>query len=378
MTFHVNPATGNASRCRATILPCPFGGDSGTENHYSSIEEARKAYEQIAGQKKTINLKRKTPKHGESITETAERIQETMAYRMSELSSLSSFEVAERVRYAEKVLDGLVKSGHTTEKMYAQEHPKFGIVFTPDRAEQHQEIIDDIVYRVNKKNVPQDGKVIIAGGLGGAGKSTVMDNYAGINRDDYVTINPDDIKEVMAEKGMIPSVKGLTPMEASPLVHEEASHITKILMDKFSREKRNVILDVTMSSLPSVEHKTEMFKSRGYSSVKAIFVDIEPTTSLKRARLRHHRGLDSYVTKGQGYGGRILPEKLVKQQAPDDPSKFKSSNAETLVKAHRAGLFTEPPMIYDNNTEGEAPKKVDYDDFTGDYDSLLMGLMSDD
>ena len=39
----------------------------------------------------------------------------------------------------------------------------------------------------------------MAGGLGGAGKSTVLEKYAGIDRSKYLTINPDDIKEEMAE-----------------------------------------------------------------------------------------------------------------------------------------------------------------------------------
>lgn len=44
-TYHVNPTSGEASKCRASVKPCPFGGDSGTENHYDSMEEARTAYE---------------------------------------------------------------------------------------------------------------------------------------------------------------------------------------------------------------------------------------------------------------------------------------------------------------------------------------------
>ncbi len=42
-------------------------------------------------------------------------------------------------------------------------------------------------------------------------------------------INPDDIKEEMAKRGMIPEVGGLSPMEASDLVHEESSDVAKRL-----------------------------------------------------------------------------------------------------------------------------------------------------
>lgn len=40
--FHLNPATGEASRCKA-LFSCPFGS---TEEHYPTIDEAREAFEQ--------------------------------------------------------------------------------------------------------------------------------------------------------------------------------------------------------------------------------------------------------------------------------------------------------------------------------------------
>lgn len=45
MTFHINPANGVVSRCRAEQGNCPFGGHDGTENHYESIPEARRGFE---------------------------------------------------------------------------------------------------------------------------------------------------------------------------------------------------------------------------------------------------------------------------------------------------------------------------------------------
>lgn len=45
MSFHVNPKTGNAARCRASNGRCPFGGLSGVENHHPTMEEAVQAWE---------------------------------------------------------------------------------------------------------------------------------------------------------------------------------------------------------------------------------------------------------------------------------------------------------------------------------------------
>ena len=83
------------------------------------------------------------------------------------------------------------------------------------------EIIDDL-YR-DAGDVLCDGEAVIAGGLGGAGKGTVLAKHAGIDTSKYLVIDPDRIKEQMALRGMIPDVAGLSPMERSVLVHEESS-----------------------------------------------------------------------------------------------------------------------------------------------------------
>ena len=70
---------------------------------------------------------------------------------------------------------------------------------------------------------------VVAGGLGGAGKTTVLGDHEGIDPTKYLTINPDDLKEELAQRGMIPKVDGLSPMEASDLVHEESSYLARQL-----------------------------------------------------------------------------------------------------------------------------------------------------
>ena len=43
--------------------------------------------------------------------------------------------------------------------------------------------------------VPCERKAIVAGGLPGAGKTTVLPEFAGIDLSQYLMINPDVIKE---------------------------------------------------------------------------------------------------------------------------------------------------------------------------------------
>lgn len=45
MAIHVNTNTGETGTCRAKKGQCPFGGESGTENHYDTREEAVAAAE---------------------------------------------------------------------------------------------------------------------------------------------------------------------------------------------------------------------------------------------------------------------------------------------------------------------------------------------
>ena len=42
MPFHINPETGNSGKCSAQAGNCPFGGE---DIHFSTAEDARKAYE---------------------------------------------------------------------------------------------------------------------------------------------------------------------------------------------------------------------------------------------------------------------------------------------------------------------------------------------
>lgn len=55
--FHVNTNTGEVGTCKASPNPkpgskgCPFGGDSGTDNHYGNREEAVAASEQFLDKK---------------------------------------------------------------------------------------------------------------------------------------------------------------------------------------------------------------------------------------------------------------------------------------------------------------------------------------
>ena len=185
---------------------------------------------------------------------------------------LTDKEWAEHVTEVRDSLDKARAAGLTTDRLYT---------IYPDRKEWNAErnrlqgsLIADLYERAQE--VPCDRQAIIAGGLGGAGKTTVLREQASIDLSKYLTINPDDIKEEMARRGMIPEVDNLSPMEASDLAHEESSYIAKRLALRAMTDGKNIIWDITMSSQESTEERVSNLRGAAYSQIDGMFVDIPP------------------------------------------------------------------------------------------------------
>jgi predicted kinase len=226
-----------------------------------------------------------------------------------------------------------------------------GKVWSDERDLMHDSVVEDLYSRSH--SVPCEGKAIVAGGLGGAGKSTVLSKHAGIDLSRYLTINPDDIKEEMAKRGLIPKVEGLTPMEASDLVHEESSHIAKRIARRAEADGKNIIWDITMSSLESTEGRITNLRAGGYA-VEGIFVDIPVETSVRRAEARHREGYNDYLD-GIGMGGRYVPAELIQAQADPD---WGSKNRKTFEEVSH--LFDHWSR-YDNSVDGRPPVLAETD-----------------
>jgi hypothetical protein len=260
---------------------------------------------------------------------------------------LNDAEYQQHTERVENVIGANMKAGKTTDVMFTENGD--GKSWTPERKKLHDEIIDALWAKAN--NVPRDGKAIIAGGLGGAGKSTVLGKFAGIDGSLYLTLNPDDVKELMAKRGMIPDVDGLSPMEASPLVHEESSHITNQLARRAYAENVNVIWDITMSSRGSVEKRIKNMRDAGYGDISGVFVDIPVETSVDRALARHRRGMENH-RKGKGHGGRYVPPSIIRKNAD---SEYSSANRRVFEGLR--GQF-DHWEAWDNSRHGQDPRKI--------------------
>ena len=191
----------------------------------------------------------------------------------------------------------------------------------------------------------------MAGGLGGAGKTTILTQYAGIDMSQYLMINPDDMKEEMARRAMIPEVRGLSPMEASELVHEESSYLANQLALRAQSDGKNLIWDITMSSKESVTKRINELTSAGYTHIAGVFVDIPVEISLRRIESRHREGHSQYRA-GNGLGGRYVPPEVIESQR-DQEWGSKNMRAFDAVKQRFSNW-----SIYDNSVDGRQPVLV--------------------
>jgi predicted ABC-type ATPase len=259
---------------------------------------------------------------------------------------LTDAEHADRVRHIRDRLEWARDQRLSTDQQHLVDR-KRGI-WSPDRRDVHDSIVGDLYEAAS--DVPCEHRAIMAGGLGGAGKSTVLDKHAGIDRSQYLTINPDGIKEETARRGLIPELDGLSPMEASDLVHEESSHVAKLLAGRAMKDGKNIIWDITMSSTRSTEQRLGDLDRAGFST-RGIFVDIDIPEAKRRADARHRDGHEEYRA-GIGFGGRYVPPEVIDAQA--DPE-WGSRNRHTFEQVkHR---FTDW-AVYDNSVTGRDPVLV--------------------
>jgi len=240
------------------------------------------------------------------------------------------------------------EAGQETDKKFATEvkiDGKTHLKWDAKRKKQQDEILDQ--FWAEAASVPNDGKAMISGGLGGSGKGTVLAGPEKVDTSQYLTVDADEIKSRMAAAGMVPTVEGLSPMECAALVHEESSDMSKRLAERAYKEKKNIVWDITMSSTKSVNGRIDDLHNNGYHT-KGVFVDIPIETAVKRALGRHRSGLEQY-RQGKGYGGRYVPPGVIRLYASAGSSSTNHVVFDTLSSQ------MDDWIAYDNSENGAAP-----------------------
>lgn len=237
--------------------------------------------------------------------------------------------------------------GLATDVMHAADAERG--VWPDERDRVHKNLIEELYSKA--VDVPDSHQAVMAGGLAGAGKSTTLQEHADVDCSQNLTVNPDDIKELMAEKGLIPQVEGLSPMEASDLVHEESSYLAKQLAARAMREGKNVLWAITMASRNSTQGRIDDLRRAGYS-IRGIFVDIPVDTSVQRADARHRHGHEEY-RRGHGNGGRYVPSDVVRENVD---ARWGSKNRRTFEEVKHQ--FDSGWSVFDNSVDGRPPRLV--------------------
>jgi hypothetical protein len=129
----------------------------------------------------------------------------------------------------------------------------------------------------------------------------------------YFRVSIDLVLEELARRSLIPVVAGLSSMDSADLVHSEAQHVAKRLAARAIADGRNLLLDVTMGSEPSVRSWLVNLGLAVYS-VDVVIAAIESEDAVRWAEEQHRRGHDQYV-RGCGNGGRFVPAEAIRVAA---------------------------------------------------------------
>jgi hypothetical protein len=270
------------------------------------------------------------------------------------LPGMSDAEFAARAEAVDRIGKAASKAGLSTDALYSLNGK--GKVWAPERAALHKQIVDEVWATAG--NVPNEGRALFSGGLGGAGKSSTLRNpLAGVDQKNYLTVNPDDVKEIMAARGMVPQLPpeiddvGLSPMEKVALIHEESSHIANLIAARAYAERKNIIWDLTMASTKSINDRIALMKAADYTEVKALFVDIPVEGSVSRAMKRYRDGQDNFA-RGTGFGGRFVPAYIIRKNANET---FSSNNRATFQELRDQ---FDDWTLWDNSVDGRVPRLV--------------------
>lgn len=279
--------------------------------------------------------------------------EEYEANRQVPKGKMTDEEYAAHVEQVRAILKDQKNQKFDTQRMHGVKDPETGRMieglYSPERTEQHKAIINDFLAKA--ANVPTDRKAIMSGGLGGAGKGYVLEKKADVSHDDYLTIDPDAMKQELIRRGMVPEVPGLLPMEHAAFIHEESSDLAKLLQQVAMAKGMNIILDTTMADFAKTKPKVEQFTEADYE-IEAVFVDVPIAVSIESALNRHRGGVDRFRAgeeKGHGeFGGRFVPPEYIQSAAPEEGSAFHSKNRAAFEELKNAGLFTRA-RVFDNS-----------------------------
>ncbi|MFF8345772.1 zeta toxin family protein [Cellulosimicrobium funkei] len=177
--------------------------------------------------------------------------------------------------------------------------------------------------RAEAPGARQDGKAIVLAGPPGAGKGHVQGNVLGLDKDAWLVVDADKFKDKLLREAMNDGSyetflkpdavrereaagEPFFPLELAALVHEESSHLARLLRDEALREGTNVVIDSVLSNPRAAVALGNQLAAAGY---EVEVVDVEVPYELSQARIaqRWRESYEGAVVTGEGLGGRWVP-----------------------------------------------------------------------
>jgi hypothetical protein len=185
------------------------------------------------------------------------------------------------------------------------------------RAAKHERLWMDFIRRVEQAEIPKERGAVVMGGLPGAGKTwslrpgEVAGEFGVVGWDtlgevpegaNHVILNPDVIKELMIEAGMLPSgiSPSIKPMEQVSFIHAESNYLVALFFRRLSWLGYNVVYDTTMANVPHMTKNLYPLAEDGYR-FRGIYIDISYQESRVSALKRYVSEWDTPL------GGRFVP-----------------------------------------------------------------------
>jgi predicted kinase len=196
-------------------------------------------------------------------------------------------EHASHAAYADDTITKALDNGMATSRTHTLGGT--GQVWTPERASHHKDIVSQAVDRA--VNVPSGHRGVLVGGLATPTRTSVARQVAPTK--DYLHVNTDDIKKELAARGLIPDLPGLSPAEASPLVHDESEHIADLITREALRRGKNVAIHTPMSDPSAIRAHADRLRQAGHT-VHGVFVHTLPGKAAAAARSSHKSGHESW------------------------------------------------------------------------------------
>lgn len=308
----------------------------------------------------------KPPKPKLTPEQRFNQLVERMQAQASELTD----DPKQRMGVLDKIMGGLVGSPLTSVYRYNKRGSSRD-EWDDARRAQHEELWDTFISKIEAAGIPKEKRAVVLGGNPGAGKSFSLkpgeaaaslgvvgwdldgDPPEGVT---HVVVNPDVIKDMMVDAGMIPDyVPGeIRPREAVSIIHAESNFLSKLFMSRLATTDTNVAYDSTMANVPHVQKNIRPLAENGYS-FSGLYVYIPNEESRLSAKKRF---LEESAANPK-LGGRFVPSEA--SGAWDTEG--------TFDKFH--SWFTDGWMMVDNTgvTSGR-PRKEVYDEGVGDGTGL--------